>query len=48
MLEIHSQIYRQTHQQTTYTVTETLITGKLETPNQTLEDKDPYIANTQT
>ena len=45
ILEIHQQIYRQTHQQTLNTVTETLNTGKPETPNQTLHDNDPYTTN---
>ena len=40
-------IYRQTHQQTSYAVTETLNTGKSETPYQTLHDNDSYTANTQ-
>ena len=48
ILEIHPQIYRQTHQQTPNTVTETINRGKLETPNQTLHDNDPCTANTQT
>ena len=34
ILEIHQQIYRQTHQQTPITETETMNTGKQETPNQ--------------
>ena len=45
ILEIYSQIYKQTHQQTSNTVPETLNTGKPETPNQTLHDND--IANTK-
>ena len=48
ILEIYEQIYRQTHQETPNTVTETLNTGKSENPNQTLHDNDPYTANTQT
>ena len=47
ILEIHQQIYRETHQQTPNTVTETLNTGKTETLNQTLYNNDPYTANTQ-
>ena len=39
---------RQTHQQTSSTVTETINTGKPETPNQTLHDNDSCTANTQT
>ena len=46
--EIPQQIYRQTHQQTLNTVTETLNTGKPETLYQTLHDNDPYTANTPT
>ena len=48
MLEIHPQIYRQTHQQTPNTITETLNTGKPETPKQTLHNNDRYTANTLT
>ena len=48
ILETHQQIHRQTHQQISNTVTETLNTGKLETPNQTLYENEPYTANTQT
>ena len=48
ILEIHQQIFRQTHQQTPITVTETINTGKPETPNQTLHNNDSFIANTQT
>ena len=45
ILEIHQQIYKQTHQQTPITVTETINTGKPETPNQTQHNKRAY-ANT--
>ena len=48
ILEIHQQIYGQTHQQTPTTVTETINTGKPETPNQTLRDNDSCTTNTQT
>ena len=48
ILEIHQQIYRQTHQQTPYTETEILNTGKPETPNQILHDNDPFTVNTNT
>ena len=48
ILEIHQRIYRQTHQQTPTTVTETLNTGKPEIPNQTLHNNDRYTANTLT
>ena len=49
ILEIHQQIYRQTHQQTPNVVTETLNTGKPETPKQkqTLNDNDQHTANTK-
>ena len=46
ILEIDQQIYRQTHQLTP-TVTETMNTGKPDTPNQTLHDNNPCTANTQ-
>ena len=45
--KIPQQIYRQTHQQTPTTVTETIKTGKPETPNQTLHDNESCTANTQ-
>ena len=48
ILETHQQIYRQTHQQSPTTVTETINTGKLETPNQTLHDNDSCTTNAQT
>ena len=48
ILEIHQQIYRQTHQRTPTAVTETINTGKPETSNQTVHDNDPCAANTQT
>ena len=48
ILEIHQQIYRQTHQQTPTTVTEAKNTGKPETPNQILRDNDSCTPNTQT
>ena len=48
ILEIHQQIYRQTHQQTPATVTKTLNIGKPQAPNQTLHDNDSYTANAQT
>ena len=48
IIGIHQQIYRQTYQQTPNTVTETLNTRKLETPNVTLYHNDPCTANTQT
>ena len=44
ILKIYQQIYRQTHQQTPNTVSDTLNTGKPETPNQTQHDNDPYTA----
>ena len=47
ILEIHQQIYSQTNQQPPITVTETIDTGKPETPNQTLHENDSYTANTQ-
>ena len=47
ILETHQQIHRQTHQPTSYTVTEKLNTGKPETPNQTLQYNDQYTANTK-
>ena len=40
ILEIHLQIYRQTHQQTPYIVTETMNSGKPETFYQTLHDNE--------
>ena len=47
ILEINQQIYRQTHQQILNTVTETLNTGKPESPNQTLHENHQYNINTQ-
>ena len=47
ILEIHQQIFRQTHQQTPTTVTETINTGNPETPNQTRHSNDSSPENTQ-
>ena len=45
---MHLQIYRQTYELTPNTLTDTLNTGKPESPNQTLNDNDQYTANTKT
>ena len=41
-------IHQQIHLQTPNTITETLNTGKSETPTQTLHDNDQYTTNAQT
>ena len=46
-LEIHEQICSQTHLQTLITVTDTINTGKPETPHQTLHDRDSCIPHIQ-
>ena len=48
ILEIHQQIYRQTHQATPTAVTETINTVKPETPNHTPHDYGWNTTNSQT
>ena len=47
-LEVHQQLYRQTHQQTPCIVNETINTGKPETPYQTLHGNGLCYTNIQT